>query len=145
MKEKILIVDDDRSILFSLRRVLERNGYRVDTAENAKQALDKLASCHYDLALVDYVLPDMKGTELLSQAKRELQQTIKFVITGYPSAEAGAKARDYGADAFILKPIRITELLSVIRVFLSEEENKPYLSKEEEKITLADINNTLTA
>ena len=75
----------------------------------------------------------MKGTDLLAKSKTELQQTIKFIITGYPSAEAGAKAREEGADAFMLKPINMSDLLSVIRVFLSGEENNPYLNKEEER------------
>ncbi len=138
---KILIVDDDPSILRSLRRVLERNKYEVETAGDAKEALDKLKSNHYDLAVIDVVLPDMKGTELLAQAKRELKQTIKFIITGYPTGEVGAKAREEGADAFILKPIQMTHLLSLIHVFLNEEETAPYLSQEENKdFSLSDVN-----
>lgn len=138
--KRILIVDDDTSILRSLSRVLEKNGYIVDTSETAISALDKLKSCHYDLALIDVILPDMKGTELLVKAKNELKQTIKFIITGYPSAETGAKARDEGADAFILKPIKMSELLSVIHVFLNEAEENPYISDEEQKLALSDIN-----
>jgi DNA-binding response OmpR family regulator len=142
VKKKILIVDDDESILRSLRRVLEKNEYAVDTAETANEALDKLRNCHYDLALIDVILPDMKGTDLLVEAKKELKQTIKFIITGYPSAEAGAKSRDEGADAFILKPIKMPELLSVMHTFLTEEEN-PYLNNEEEKLALSGVNNDL--
>ncbi len=145
MKKRILIVDDDQSILRSLRRVLEKNGYEVDTSETAKDALDKLENQHYDLALVDVILPDMKGTDMLVKAKAELKQTVKFVITGYPSAEVGANARDLGADAFILKPVKMPELLSVIRVFLNEEEN-PYLSQEEEKkFAFSDVNSELSS
>ncbi len=139
MKKIILIVDDDTSILRSLSRVLERNGYAVDTAENAGDALDKMKSRHYDLALIDVILPDMKGTDLLAQARTLLQRTVKFIITGYPSAEAGAKARDYGADAFILKPIKMQELLSVIQTFLNENEEQPYLNKEEESLALSNV------
>jgi DNA-binding response OmpR family regulator len=145
MSSRILVVDDDKSILRSLRRVLERNGYAIDTAETAKEAINKLKSSRYDLAIIDIILPDMKGTDLLAKAKIELQQTIKFIITGYPSAEAGAKAREEGADAFMLKPINMSDLLSVIRVFLSGEENNPYLNKEEEKMTLADVNDDLSS
>jgi DNA-binding response OmpR family regulator len=141
LKASILIVDDDITILHSLQRSLEKNGYTVDTAETATQALIKLKNQHYDVALIDFVLPDKKGTDLLSEAKKELKQTVKFVITGYPTAEAGAKARDLGADAFILKPIKIPELLSIIRVFLNEEETSPYLAKEEEKLTFSNVGN----
>ena len=139
MPKRILIVDDDRSILRTLKRVLEKNGYTIDTAETAKEALDKLTSNHYDLALVDVILPDMKGTDLLIKAKNELNQTVKFIITGYPSAEVGAKARDLGAEAFILKPVKMPELLSIIHVFLNENEENPYVNQEEEKYTLSNI------
>jgi DNA-binding response OmpR family regulator len=139
MVYRILVVDDDTSILRSLKRVLEKNGYGVDTAETAGQALDQIKNQHYDLALIDVILPDMKGTELLVKAKKELNQTIKFIITGYPSGEIGAKARDEGADAFILKPIKMTELLSIIHVFLGDEESNRYLGKEEDKFTLSEV------
>jgi DNA-binding response OmpR family regulator len=145
MPKRILIVDDDRSILRTLKRVLEKNGYTVDTAETAKEALDKLTNNHYDLALVDVILPDMKGTDLLIKAKNELNQTVKFIITGYPSAEVGAKARDLGAEAFILKPVKMPELLSIIRVFLNEGEESPYLSQEEERYTLSSVDNQVSA
>ncbi len=128
---RILLVDDDRSILRSISRVLEKQGYKVDAVETAKEALDQLKNRHYDLAIIDVILPDMKGTDLLVEAKKELKHTIKFIITGYPSGEVGAKARDLGADAFILKPVRMSELLSVISAFLTEE--YPYLNQEEEK------------
>ncbi len=141
-RKLILIVDDDTSILRSLKRVLEKNGYAADTAETATEALEKLRSRHYDLALIDVILPDMKGTDLLVKAKSELRQTVKFIITGYPTGEIGAKARDEGADAFILKPIKMTELLSVIRVFFNEgEENRSYAG--EEKLALSEVNNAL--
>ena len=132
------MVDDDQSILRSLRRVLEKNGYLVDTAETATEAMSKLRSRHYDLALIDVILPDMKGTELLARAKSELQQTIKFIITGYPSGETGARARELGADAFILKPVQMSELLSTIHVFLNDAE-EPNLIQEENKYTLSEV------
>lgn len=144
MKKRILIVDDDKSILRALTRVLEKYGYAIDSAETANEALDNLRSRHYDLALIDVILPDMKGTELLVKAKEELKQTVKFIITGYPSAKIGADARDLGADAFILKPIKMAELLSVIHVFLEEEETYP-LNQKEEKLTLSDVDNVSQA
>ncbi len=138
MVYRILVVDDDTSILRSLKRVLEKNGYDVDTVETAKEALDNIRNQHYDLALIDVILPDMRGTELLVEAKKELKQTIKFIITGYPSGEIGAKARDEGADAFILKPIKMTELLSIIHVFLGDVEESN-LGLEGDKFTFSEV------
>jgi DNA-binding response OmpR family regulator len=138
MPKKILVVDDDVSILRTLKRVLERDGYEVDTSETANEALLKLNWTHYDLALVDVILPDMKGTDLLANAKKALNQTVKFIITGYPTAEVGAKARDLGADAFILKPVKIPELLSVIHVFLEDQEAP--VNYNDEKFSLSKAN-----
>jgi len=147
LKRTILVVDDDVSILRTFRRVLEKNGYSIDTAETAKEALSKLRSRRYDLAIIDVILPDMKGTDLLATARDELKTTIKFIITGYPSAEAGAKARDYGADAFILKPVKIPELLSVIHTFLGDLEGvPPYVAPAgEEKFSLSDLKSDLSS
>ena len=136
MNERILLVDDDRYVLSSLKKALEKNGYNVDTAETAGAAIDKLRVRSYDLALIDQVLPDMKGTDLLAKAKNELQQTVKFIITGYPTARTGASAREEKADAFILKPIAITELLSIIRAFFEEEQID---QDEEKKFTLSEV------
>lgn len=141
MNERILIVDDDESILRSISLVLRREGYEVESAKTAKDALDKLKKAHFDLALVDIWLPDMKGTELLEIAKKELEGTVKIVITGYPSGEAGARARDVGADAFVLKPVKMPDLISIVRILLSEEESNPYLSEEEKKMSLEEVNN----
>ena len=83
----------------------------------------------------------MKGTDLLATAKDDLKMTIKFIITGYPSAEVGAKARDYGADAFILKPVKMDELLSIIHTFLGDLEEVPYQADErDDKFTLSEVN-----
>jgi DNA-binding response OmpR family regulator len=141
----ILVVDDDTSILRTFRRVLEKNGYQIDTAETASVAFDKLRNRRYDLAIIDVILPDMKGTDLLAKARDELKMTIKFIITGYPSAEVGAKARDYGADAFILKPVKMPELLSIIHTFLGDLE-EPYPSEQaEDKLALSEVNSTLSS
>ncbi len=144
MRRTILLVDDDTSILRTLWRVLVKSGYEVDTAESAAEALDRLKSHRYDLAIIDVILPDMKGTDLLAKAKNELKTTVKFIITGYPSAEAGAKARDYGADAFILKPVKMSELLSIVHTFLGDLEESPYANQGEEKFSFSEVKNGLS-
>ncbi len=78
----------------------------------------------------------MKGTDLLAKARTELQQTVRFIITGYPSAATGARAREEKADAFILKPIAITELLTIIRAFFEEN---PISQEDEKKYTLSEV------
>ena len=59
-------------------------------------------------------LPDMKGTDLLANAKKELEKTAKIILTGHPSVETSEKASFEGADTYIVKPIKTDELISVI-------------------------------
>ena len=111
----ILVVDDDKSILRTFTRILQKNGYRIDTAETGKEAMEKAENNHYDLALVDIRLPDIDGTELLAKIKMQLQNTIKIMITGFPSLESGVKALDEGADAYLVKPVKPEDLLMLIK------------------------------
>jgi len=118
----ILVVDDDKSILRTFMRILQKNGYEIDVAETGKEAIEKADTRHYDLALVDIRLPDMDGTDLLAQIKKQLQNTIKIMITGFPSIESGVKALDEGADAYLVKPVKPEELLMLIEEKLKDKE-----------------------
>jgi len=118
----ILVVDDDKSILRTFTRILQKNGYKIDTAETGKEAMEKAENKHYDLALVDIRLPDMDGTELLAKIKRQLQNTVKIMITGFPSLESGVKALDEGADAYLVKPVKPEDLLMLIKEKLKSKE-----------------------
>jgi two-component system response regulator HydG len=111
----VLVVDDDKSILRTFTRILQKNGYKIDTAETGKEAIEKADKNHYDLALVDIRLPDMDGTDLLAKIKKQLKNTIKIMITGFPSLESGVKALDEGADAYLVKPVKPEELLMLIK------------------------------
>jgi two-component system response regulator HydG len=111
----ILVVDDDKSILRTFTCILQKHYYKVDTAETGKEAIEKTENKHYDLALVDIRLPDTDGTELLARLKRQLQNTIKIIITGFPSIESGIKALDEGADAYLVKPVKPEDLLMLIK------------------------------
>ena len=126
-KKSILLVDDDKSILRTFTRILEKSGYDIDTAETGKEAIDKALSRQYDLALLDIRLPDMDGTDLLAKLKKPMQHTVKIMITGFPSLETGVKALDEGADAYLVKPVKPQELL----VLLEEKLKKRGVTTEE--------------
>jgi DNA-binding response OmpR family regulator len=113
-KKKILVVDDDKSILRTFTRILQKNGYEIDVAETGKEAIEKTEKQHYDLTLVDIRLPDMDGTDLLAKLKTQLKDTVKIMITGFPSLETGVKALDEGADAYLVKPVKPQELLLLL-------------------------------
>ena len=121
-KKTILVVDDDKSILRTFTRILQKSGYQIDVAETGREAMAKAESQHYDLALVDIRLPDMDGTDLLAKLKRQLQNTVKIMITGFPSLETGVKALDEGADAYLVKPVKPQELLLLLEEKLKNRE-----------------------
>jgi DNA-binding response OmpR family regulator len=122
-KKRILVVDDDTSILRGFRTLLEKAGHVVETAETGKEALMHLKSAKFDLCLVDVKLPDMDGTELLLEMA-ETPETVKIVITGFSSEKVGIKAADYGADDFLVKPVRAEELLAIVRQRLEPIQTK---------------------
>ncbi len=66
---RILVIDDDKSIRKTLEAILKAEGYLVDTAEDGKEALEKMDTRYYNLALIDIKLPDMEGIELLTKLK----------------------------------------------------------------------------
>lgn len=113
-KNSIIVIDDDKSILRTFTRILQKAGYEIDVAETGKEAFEKAEKRRYGLALVDVRLPDIDGTDLLIKMKDTMKDTIKIVITGFPSLEVGVKALDAGADAYLVKPVKPEELLTLI-------------------------------
>jgi DNA-binding response OmpR family regulator len=121
-KKTILVVDDDKSILRTFSRILQKGGYEVAVAETGKEALEKAETGRYDLALVDIRLPDMDGIDLLNKMQKTMRETIKIMITGFPSLENGVKVLDGGADAYLVKPVRPEELLMLIEEKLKSKD-----------------------
>jgi DNA-binding response OmpR family regulator len=113
-KKHVIVIDDDKSILRTFTRILQKNGYEIDVAETGKEAIEKSTKQSYDLALIDIRLPDMDGTDLLVKMQQTMRDGIKIMITGFPSLETGVKALDEGADAYLVKPVKPEELLALI-------------------------------
>lgn len=119
-KPSILIVDDDKSLLETFRKFFEIKKFNVDSACTGGEATSKIANRDYDVALIDVVLPDMKGTELLLKFKKTIPGTRKIVITGYSNAENTIEAVNNGASFFLTKPVRLDKLLEVVNQQLKE-------------------------
>jgi CheY-like chemotaxis protein/predicted transcriptional regulator len=119
-RPSVLLIDDDESITKALSPILEANGFDVDVAGDASQALEKSRVRLYNLALVDIRLPDMQGTKLLKALKDENPEIKGIIITGYPSTEYAVEALDVGADAFLTKPFSPPELLAKMKEKLEE-------------------------
>jgi DNA-binding response OmpR family regulator len=111
----VLLVDDDRSILRTFARILQRAGFQTETAENGEEALKKIQTNSYDIALIDIVLGDSNGLDLLPKIKETSPNTIKIMITGADTNERRGEACKNGADAYLTKPVTPEELLNVFQ------------------------------
>ena len=124
---KILLIDDDKNIRQTLTIVLQEEGYIVDTAENGKEAIEKSFANFYNLAIVDWRLPDIEGTVLITQLKETTPKMAKIMLTGYPSMNTAIDAVNQHADAFLIKPVDVEELLKKIReLLILQAENKEF-------------------
>jgi CheY-like chemotaxis protein len=110
-KPTILIIDDDQSILRTLSRIFERNNYNVAVASKGAEAIEKLSTNQYDVALIDYCLPDMEGTQLFRAITESSPKTLKIMLTGRAAAELRGIG---GLDALLSKPVQPGKLLSLI-------------------------------
>lgn len=127
---KILVVDDDKSIRETLAAILEEEGYAVDTAENAREAIEKTNNGFYNLALVDIRLPDMDGTRLIACIKETTPKMVKIIVTGFPSLQNAVEAVNNNADAYVFKPVNIEELLKTIRLHLEKQQKSRKYSEQ---------------
>ncbi|MBS7646336.1 MAG: response regulator [Candidatus Bathyarchaeia archaeon] len=127
---RILIVDDDENIRKVLAMILEDEGYTVDQAETAKQAIEKTRRNFYNVALIDIRLPDMEGIELLTKIKDTVPRMRKIIVTGYPTLQNAIEAVNRGADAYILKPFDVNKVLATIKEQLRKQEEERQYSQE---------------
>lgn len=122
MAAKVLIVEDDSSILVPLKFLLEQNGFAVETAVNGEDALEAVARFVPDLVLLDIMLPRLDGYEVCQIIRENPDcKEMKVVLL---SAKAGemdvAKGMALGADAFISKPFANAQITATVRQLLKE-------------------------
>lgn len=111
----VLVIDDEAVVRDGVRRVLEADGLRVGTAEDAASGLAHpgLAACR--LVLCDLMLPDRSGGEVLLTLRRERPGLPVILITGFATPDHAARAQEAGAADFLAKPFEAQELLDVVR------------------------------
>ena len=126
---RILVIDDDKVIRHTLAMTLEDEGYIVDTAENGEEAIQKTEANFYNLAIVDWRLPDFEGTKLLHELKETTPKMAKIMLTGYPSMNNAIDAVNKRADAFLTKPVAIDELLVKMKELLELQEEENHYSQ----------------
>ena len=117
LKERILIIEDENSIVDMLKTVLTANDYGVLTASTGAEALTMISSHCPDVILLDLGLPDMDGNDVISSL-RKWSSTPVIVISARTNETDKVKAIDMGADDYITKPFGTSELLARIRMVI---------------------------
>jgi len=101
---KVLVIDDELDIREGLELLLTSEGYSVELAQNGTEGLDRLEKHAYDLVLLDLMMPDKSGMEVLSEVRQRDRETPIFMITAYGSVEAAVQALKLGANDYFSKP-----------------------------------------
>ncbi len=119
---RILVVDDEPSILFAMREYLEAIGFVVDCAATARDAMSLVAATGYDLVIADLRLSaelPLAGLDLLGWARRRNPALRTILLTAYGSTETEREARRLGVDAMLHKTRTLPEIAEVVRGLLA--------------------------
>jgi signal transduction histidine kinase len=117
----ILVTDDNAATLKTLSAGLEDIGYKVTTAVNGQRALELINKQPFNILIADIKLPDISGLEILEMTKELNPETAVIMITGHASIETAVEAINEGAYAYILKPVAMSELETIINNALREQ------------------------
>lgn len=112
---KILLVEDELSLANTVKRFLESEKYIVETGYNYAQALEKINLYEYDCILLDIMLPDGNGIDLLKEIKKLNKKDAIIILSAKDSVEDKIMGLDYGADDYLAKPFNLMELHARIK------------------------------
>ncbi|MEJ5330171.1 MAG: S16 family serine protease [Desulfobaccales bacterium] len=112
---RVLVVDDEEIARTNLEYILQKDGYQVDTAASALEALDKLTGREFDVVLTDLKMERMDGLQLLEAIKAKAPATEVVMITGYATVGTAVDALRKGAAHYLPKPINLEELRQTVR------------------------------
>ncbi len=112
---RLLVVEDEIRLATLLRQGLQEEGFAVDTAASAEDALDWIASIPYDLLLLDLMLPGMSGFDLCRQLRSRGNTLPILVLTARDAVSDRVAGLDAGADDYLVKPFAFAELLARVR------------------------------
>ncbi len=113
--KRVLVVDDEEIVRYSLKNILSSNGFEVDDVGSAEEALNLLYEKSFHMVLTDLVLEGMGGLELLENIKVITPRTLVIVITGYGSLKTAVAALRLGVYDYLLKPCDENELILRVR------------------------------
>ncbi len=132
----ILVIDDEAVIRDGCIKILTKEGWSVDTAENGHEGLEKVRSENFDIILLDLMMPGMSGLDVLSEVKNVSPNIYIIVITGYATIDTAVEAMKKGAFDYISKPFTPDQLRMVVKKVLENKAliaEREFLRREQEK------------
>ena len=114
MMARLLVADDEQTILNFLVRVLVREGYEVSAAKNGYEALQLLEKNSFDLLLTDIKMDYLDGVSLLKNAKEHQPNLAVILLTGHATVDTAVAALQYGADNYLIKPAKNEDILEAV-------------------------------
>jgi len=128
----LMVVDDEEGVRRSLKKVLERDGYRIVLAENGEEALSIIRSDGRDIETVisDYRMPGMDGLETLIEIGRLNAEITRIMLTGYATMASAIEAVNEGIDGFLTKPFENDELRAKVREYNIKKRLKQFVSEQ---------------
>ncbi|MGM0643108.1 MAG: response regulator [Thermodesulfobacteriota bacterium] len=108
---KILVVDDERSVIKLMENVFRKQGYETRSAESAEEALSLLENEKIHVMFLDLNLPGMNGVELCREIRKQMPMALIYAITGYASLFELSDCREAGFDDYFKKPVQINTLI----------------------------------
>ena len=133
MQKSLLIVDDDDEIRELLEFDLAQSGYKVDTAQNGFDGLEKAVNNYYDLVLLDVMMPKMNGFDVCKNIRKSKPELPVLLLTAKGTIDDKTQGFDCGADDYLVKPFDIQEVLLRVRALLrrkSDSQPEQLLKKE---------------
>jgi DNA-binding response OmpR family regulator len=122
MKKRILIVEDEESIVKFIENRLDKNLYDIDIAYDGREAMSKIASNCYDLVTLDIMLPHVDGYKICKNLRKNSKRCLIVMISALDTLEFKAKGYECGVDDYISKPFSAKELALKIHSLLKRKE-----------------------
>jgi serine phosphatase RsbU (regulator of sigma subunit) len=130
----ILLVDDDKNILFLLSEALKKYGYDLTLVNSGEKALEILNENEFDLVVSDLQMPKISGIDILSVVKEKYTDTEVLLVTGYGSIKTAVKAMKLGAFDYLSKPVDVEELRHKVNQALKQKELKIQLAEQQKAL-----------
>src|SRR5712691_2423271 len=111
---KVLVVDDEESVVVTIKAILQLDGYNVATTTSGLQARGMVRDVEYDLVLTDLRLEDGDGLDVLKAVRERYPETVTIMLTGYASLESAIQALRAGAYDYLVKPSEVEELRATV-------------------------------